>query len=28
MEWGLDRRTAQPDWAVAVGLSLGASAAA
>jgi type IV pilus assembly protein PilM len=28
MEWGLDRRTPQPDWAVAVGLSLGAAEAA
>ena len=24
LEWGLDRRNPQPDWAVAVGLSLGA----
>jgi type IV pilus assembly protein PilM len=28
MEWGLDRRAPQPDWAVAVGLSLGAGLAA
>ena len=28
MEWGLDRRSPQPDWAVAVGLSLGAATAA
>jgi Tfp pilus assembly PilM family ATPase len=28
LEWGLDRRAPQPDWAVAVGLSLGAGMAA
>jgi type IV pilus assembly protein PilM len=28
LEWGLDRRAPQPDWAVAVGLSLGSDLAA